>query len=59
MNDEQFQQIIKGMFVHTELLDSINNEIVMVCKATRTIASIMGLSIILGLLLGFCSFMGL
>ena len=48
MNDEQFQQIVKGINIHTELLTDIK-------KSVRTMATIIVLSIALGLVLGFCS----
>jgi hypothetical protein len=51
MNNEQFQQIVKAINIHTDILSDIK-------KSVRTIATIMVLSIVLGLLLGFCTAIG-
>ena len=52
MNDEQFEQIVKGINVHTDILSDIR-------KSVRTIATLMVLGVVLGLLLGFCSAVGI
>ena len=51
MNDEQYKQIATGMNKQIELLTEIK-------KSVRTIATIMVLAIVLGLLLGFCTAVG-
>ncbi len=52
MDPDQYEEIIKGINIHTNLLSDIK-------RSVRTIATLMILGVILGVLLGFCTALGL
>jgi len=52
MEEQQYQEIAKGINAQIEILTDIK-------KSVRTIATLMVLGVVLGLLLGFCSALGI